>query len=239
MLTWTSAAVTDVGTRRKINEDSMLELPRMGLWVVADGMGGHAAGDYASQKITTDFKTLEIRNRPLPDIIDDMEDRLLAINQHLLTYARERNVPVVGSTMVALLLTERVGVCMWIGDSRLYRCHEQQISRISSDHSLVQAMVDQGTLREDEAQDHPSRNVITRAVGADLHIYPEIRVFKPAPGDGFLLCTDGLYGEVHEMDILDLIIGLNAKDAAESLLDVALHDGADDNVTLIVIKIRD
>jgi protein phosphatase len=239
LLIWTSAHVTDVGTRRKINEDSVLEMPSQGFWVVADGMGGHAAGDYASQSITRLLAELQVRNRPVADIVDDIEDRLTELNHTLQDYARQQQAAVVGSTVVILLLTTDVGVCIWVGDSRLYQFRNHEVKCISRDHSLVQTLIERGEIKPEDARNHPSRNVITRAVGADRTVFSEMRVFKPQAGDAYILCSDGLYGEVHEMDMLDIVNGLNPRDAAEALLSVALTDGADDNVSLVVVKIRE
>lgn len=239
MLIWTSAHVTDVGTRRKINEDSVLEMPSQGFWVVADGMGGHAAGDYASQAITRILAEVQLRNRPVADIVNDIEDRITDINRMLQDYARQQHAAVVGSTMVLLLLTTEIGVCMWVGDSRLYQFRDNEVNCISRDHSLVQSLIERGEIQPEEARHHPSRNVITRAVGADRTVFSDIRVFKPRAGDAYVLCSDGLYGEVHEMDMLDIVSGLNPRDAAEALLSVALTDGADDNISLVVVKIRE
>lgn len=239
MLIWTSAHVTDVGTRRTINEDSVLELPIQGLWVVADGMGGHSAGDFASQLITSRLRQVDIRNRAIADVVDEIEQHLHDLNDIMQQHARDKQVNVVGSTVVILILTEQVGVCLWAGDSRLYQLRNNEIHCLSRDHSLVQAMVDRGEISARQAKKHPSRNVITRAIGADHTVFLDCRVFQPLAGDSYVLCSDGLYNEVHEMDILDLVNGLTPRDAAESMLSVALEDGADDNVSLVVVKIRE
>ncbi|MEC7118576.1 MAG: protein phosphatase 2C domain-containing protein [Pseudomonadota bacterium] len=239
MLIWTSAHVSDVGTRRKINEDAVLELPSQGLWAVADGMGGHAAGDYASQLLVRCLSTVDTRNRPIADVVEDIEQLVMKANDQMHSYARQRRVDAVGSTVVVLLLTNQIGVCLWAGDSRLYQVRDNQIQCISNDHSLVQRLIDQGEITREQAATHPSRNVITRAIGADPQVFLDCRVFQPQSGDGYILCSDGLYNEVHEMDMLDLVNGLMPRDAAESMLSVALDDGADDNVSVVVVKIRE
>lgn len=239
LLIWTSAHVTDVGSRRKVNEDSVLDMSSQGFWAVADGMGGHAAGDYASQAIVRSLGELQVRNRPIAEITDEIEDRLVELNAELQNYAREQQAAVVGSTVVAMLLTSEVGICIWVGDSRLYQFRDNQVNQLTSDHSLVQSLIDRGEITEDEARFHHAKNVITRAVGADRSVFSEMRVFKPKAGDAYVLCSDGLYGEVHEMDMLDIVNGLTCRDAAEALLSVALTDGADDNVSLVVVKIRE
>lgn len=239
MLIWTSAHITDVGTRRKINEDSVLESPIQGIWAVADGMGGHAAGDYASQLITSRLRALNVRQRQISEVVDEVDQAIEAVNHQLRLYAREKQMGTVGSTVVVMILSSRVGVCLWAGDSRLYRVREHQLERISSDHSLIQRLIDQGTLQESEAHLHPARNVITRAVGADEELALDCRLFDPLPGDSYILCSDGLYNEVDELDLCDLAAGLNPRDAADCMLTVALEGGADDNVSAIVVKIRD
>ncbi len=239
MLIWTSAHATDVGTRRKINEDSVLELPSQGFWVVADGMGGHAAGDFASQLITRELAKLECRNRPVADVVDEIELTFFRLNQEMQEHARRQHVSVVGSTVVMMLLTNQIGICLWAGDSRLYQFRDNEVRRITSDHSLIQSLIDRGELTEEQAKYHPSRNVITRAVGADHTVYLDCRVFQPKAGDSYLLCSDGLYNEVHEMDMMDLVNGLIPREATDALVSVALEDGADDNISVIVVKIRE
>lgn len=239
MIAWTSAAATDVGSKRKINEDALLARPEAGLWVVADGMGGHAAGDVASNAVVHPLSQLE-RSDSLPDFVEAVEDSLLLVNQQLRDYARnELGGRTVGSTVVSLILSQRTGVCLWAGDSRLYRLRQGQLTRLSRDHSAVQEMVEAGAITQAEADRHPKSNVITRAVGGAEVLYVDSAVFAPQAGDTYLLCSDGLYNEVAEDSIRRKLALDDEQEATRRLIDEALHNGGRDNVSVVVIKITD
>lgn len=236
MITWTSAAATDVGGKRKINEDALLARPEVGLWVVADGMGGHAAGDVASHAVVHPLGQME-RPDALPDFVEAVEDTLMSVNQQLRDYARDQlGGRTVGSTVVTLLLSQRTGVCLWAGDSRLYRLRNGQLTRLSRDHSAVQEMVEAGAISQAEADRHPKSNVITRAVGGAEVLHVDSAVFAPEADDTYLLCSDGLYNEVAE-DSIRRKLGLDAEEATRRLIDEALDNGGRDNISLIIVKV--
>lgn len=239
MIAWTSAAATDVGSKRKINEDALLARPEAGLWVVADGMGGHAAGDVASNAVVHPLSQIE-RGESLPDFVEAVEDSLLLVNQQLRDYARnELGGRTVGSTVVSLILSQRTGVCLWAGDSRLYRLRQGQLTRLSRDHSAVQEMVEAGAITQAEADRHPKSNVITRAVGGAEVLFVDSAVFAPQAGDTYLLCSDGLYNEVAEDSIRRKLALDDEQEATRRLVDEALHNGGRDNISVVVIKITD
>jgi serine/threonine protein phosphatase PrpC len=236
LITWTSAAASDVGGKRKINEDALLARPEAGLWAVADGMGGHAAGDVASNAIVHPLTQIE-RPESLPDFVDAVEDVLIDVNQQLRDYARDQlGGRTVGSTVVTLLLSQRTGVCLWAGDSRLYRLRNGQLTRLSRDHSAVQEMVEAGAITQAEADHHPKSNVITRAVGGAETLYVDSAVFAPEAGDTYLLCSDGLYNEVSE-DSIRRKLALDQDEAVQRLIAEALHNGGRDNVSVVIVKI--
>lgn len=238
MIRWISAAATDVGSKRRINEDALLERPDAGLWVVADGMGGHAAGDVASHAVVHPLSLVQ-RPDALADFVEAVEDALMSVNQQLRDYAtQELGGRTVGSTVVVLLLSARTGVCLWAGDSRLYRLRGGQLSRISRDHSAVQEMVDAGAITQEEADRHPKSNVITRAVGGSERLLVDAAVFAPETGDTYLLCSDGLYNEVAE-DVIRRKLALVPEDAVKQLLDEALHNGGRDNVSMVVVRLEE
>lgn len=238
MIRWISAAATDVGSKRRINEDALLERPDAGLWVVADGMGGHAAGDVASHAVVHPLSLVQ-RPDALADFVEAVEDALMSVNQQLRDYAtQELGGRTVGSTVVVLLLSARTGVCLWAGDSRLYRLRGGQLSRISRDHSAVQEMVDAGAITQEEADRHPKSNVITRAVGGSERLLVDAAVFAPETGDTYLLCSDGLYNEVAE-DVIRRKLALAPEDAVKQLLDEALHNGGRDNVSMVVVRLEE
>ena len=239
MLTWISAQATDVGAKRKINEDNMLSRPEIGLWVVADGMGGHAAGDVASQSVVAAMTQLKA-STDLADFVDAIEDKLLLVNHQLRKHGQEAlGGRTLGTTVVSLFFTDTMGACIWAGDSRAYLFRDGDLSRISHDHSAVQEMIDAGVITHEQAAYHPHRNVITRAVGGSENLYPEVRVFTVKAGDWYILCSDGFYNELTEETIASHLIQESPEKSVQILMEKALAKGALDNVTLIVIKINE
>lgn len=239
MLVWTSAQATDIGAKRKINEDAVLSRPDIGLWAVADGMGGHAAGDVASQAVIDAL--LQIKpDSDLPDCVDTIEDKILLVNHNLRRHGQEAlGGRTLGTTVVSLFIMDGLGACIWAGDSRLYLFREGELRRISHDHSAVQEMIDSGMITPDQAAHHPHRNVITRAVGGGDKLYPELRVFIVQPGDWYLLCSDGFYNEVSEDVMASLIVQDTLEKSVAMLMEKALMHGAADNVSLIVVKVSE
>lgn len=233
---WSSSALTHVGNVRAVNEDAVLAKPDIGLWAVADGMGGHLVGDVASRKIIEALDALEQRAE-LSDYVDTVEDAVLDINQKMLDYAEVMfESGTMGSTLVVLLLKERVGVCLWVGDSRLYRFRNQQLQQLSRDHSQVEDMIEQGLLTRESAIDYPHKNVITRAVGVENNLYVDINLFTSQLGDSFLLCSDGLYNCVSDEEIQQALTLRDPATITAQLIDKALANGAPDNVSVIVVQ---
>ncbi|HEX5278122.1 MAG TPA: protein phosphatase 2C domain-containing protein [Fluviicoccus sp.] len=239
MLVWTSAQATDIGAKRKINEDAVLSRPDIGLWAVADGMGGHAAGDVASQAVIDALMQIKPDN-DLPDCVDTIEDKILLVNHNLRRHGQEAlGGRTLGTTVVSLFIMDGMGACIWAGDSRLYLFRGGELRRISHDHSAVQEMIDSGMITPDQAAHHPHRNVITRAVGGGDKLYPELRVFNVQPGDWYLLCSDGFYNEVSEDVMASLIVQDTLEKSVAMLMEKALMHGAADNVSLIVVKVSE
>ncbi len=233
---WLTYADTHVGMIREVNEDSICSISENGLWAIADGMGGYEAGDVASNMIV---KTLaEIENlEGLNDFVEAVENALIDVNHRILEYADIMlDGGTLGSTVVALIIRGRVGACLWVGDSRLYRLRNGNLLQLSRDHSQVEEMIQQGHLTPEEAEGHPDSNVITRAVGADKDLYIDINVFSTQIGDTFLLCSDGLYGSVESHDFEETLKLGNSEELLKTLLQKALENGADDNVSIIVVK---
>jgi serine/threonine-protein phosphatase Stp1 len=238
-LKWSSADLTHVGTVRQINEDACLAMPDLGLWAVADGMGGHEAGEVASRMIIDSLRQVSI-----PASWEDFLDMTQACLQEANRQIREKsahfyNHRVIGSTVVILLVYDDQGACLWLGDSRLYRWREGQLKLISRDHSHVQDLVDRGLIKPEEAHNHPLSNVITRAVGSSMHLDIDRRPFRLQAGDIFLLCSDGLNKVVSDDEIAKVLAQGNNQTAVENLIQLALKRGANDNVTAIVVNISD
>ena len=200
-MNWTTAAESHTGMRRKINEDAILSRPDDGLWVVADGMGGHEAGDVASQMVTNALGTL--RCEPgLATFVDQIEDLLLDINLRLRQHSEENfGGRTMGCTVVSMLSRGNAGVALWAGDSRLYRLRGDEFVQITRDHSPLEELLEQGAMTAEEAARHPDANVITRAIGGQAELFIDIVLFDVHDGDIFLLCSDGLYREVEPQEM--------------------------------------
>lgn len=237
-LSWNSFGISHAGKVRRHNEDSMLERPDIGLWVVADGMGGHAKGDVASQMIVESLKKVH-EGTSLTRFIDDVEDRLIEVNERLLQKAKDGGRhQTIGSTVVVMIAYDRYCSYLWAGDSRLYRWRHGRLEQLTTDHSQVELYIEQGLMSREEATGHPHGNMITRAVGAapELHLDTDVREMQA--GDRYLLCSDGLPKHVSNREIENLLREGTAEQACKALIDLTLARGAQDNVTAIVIDIK-
>ncbi|HSG89976.1 MAG TPA: protein phosphatase 2C domain-containing protein [Pseudomonadales bacterium] len=234
---WETAALTDEGKRRAHNEDSILARPDDGIFVVADGMGGHAAGDVAS-KMVTDAVAAMPANGSFPRLVDRFDDTLIDINRQIRAHSDAHfGGKTMGCTVIAMLARRDVGVCMWAGDSRLYQVRDGEMRQISRDHDPLEELVESGALTPEEADDHPDSSVITRAVGGQPDLCLDIIAFKMLPEDVYLLCSDGLYREVLR-DEIHQILGNEepTENTARTLMNLALERGARDNVSVIVVR---
>ncbi|MFQ5660580.1 MAG: PP2C family protein-serine/threonine phosphatase [Gammaproteobacteria bacterium] len=237
-MSWASFGITDVGRVRKHNEDSMLERPEIGLWAVADGMGGHDKGDVASQMIVDKLKKIH-EGTTLVNYIDDIEDRLITVNRKLVEQARASAKRVtIGSTVVVMLAFEKYCIYIWAGDSRLYRLRRDDLRQITADHSQVELYIEQGMISREEALAHPHGNMITRAVGATDELFLDMDIQEMEHGDRYLLCSDGLPKHVYDLEIQDIMKAGNTEESCKKLIDLTLSRGAGDNVTAIVVDIE-
>jgi protein phosphatase len=236
-LKWTSSACTDVGAVRELNEDAYLERPDIGLWLVADGMGGHFAGDVASQMVVSAMDGLEVP-RTLSEFADLVEQRLVDTNTKLREYAEREETHTIGSTVVALIIFREHAVCMWAGDSRMYRLRDGALQQISQDHALVEELVERGVLTPEQAVDHPHGNLVTRAVGAADQLFIDVEIIPVQAGDVFVLCSDGLEKEVLEEELSTPARDGDPSQLCHALMDRALTYGARDNVTVISVAIH-
>ena len=234
---WRSASLSHVGKVRKINEDSCLEAPDRGLWAVADGMGGHSRGDLASQLVINNLDQVAASD-DLATLVDEVEDQILAANHRLLKLTANSG-GTVGTTVVCLVLKGRHGVCLWAGDSRLYRLREGVLEQVSHDHSQVNLLLEQGIITEEEALDHPAANLVTRAVGADSDLFLDIEMWELAAGDRYLLCSDGLDKHVGDTEIAAILSRGEPGEVAGTLIELTLERGASDNVTVEVIEVME
>ncbi|PTS84840.1 protein phosphatase [Pseudomonas sp. HMWF032] len=234
---WRSAARTDTGKVRARNEDAFLALPEQGLWVVADGMGGHQNGALASRLIVEQLA--EPSAGDLPQRLDELRKRLHALNRRLgqeLTVTAAHPDPVIGSTVVALLIEGDRAACVWAGDSRCYLWRGSRLYQLSRDHSLLQQLIDEQQLSPSEAARHPAAHALTRAIGASDELKLEILELDVLPGDAFLLCSDGLYQGVSVDDIGAALNLPSPQLTLNRLFQLALDGPARDNLSAVVIR---
>lgn len=235
-----SASGTDVGRVRKVNEDSLLEATESSLWLVADGMGGHAAGDFASQTIVRAMDSLGVA-ASYQDLRHRVADRLTLANQKIQVHARELGRGAIGSTLVALCGFEDRFLCYWSGDSRVYLYRNRALRQVTRDHTEVQALLDAGTITPQEAQTWPRKNVITRAIGVTPELEVEMVEGRFHDGDLLLLCSDGLteYFEAEELLRVLSYQDWNLDEKCQHLISEAVERGGKDNVTVVLVSAKE
>jgi serine/threonine protein phosphatase PrpC len=242
--------VTHVGRQRQHNEDSFLVESNAKLFLVADGMGGHAAGEIASRIAVDSISEFILHTKEddgtWPHAYDEQfkrsTNRLMAAvriaNTRVLEAMRkDARLRGMGTTVVACMADADIMSFAHVGDSRAYMIRDNALSRITNDHSWVFEQVQAGMLTEAEAEKHPLRNVITRALGGALQVNPDASEIHTKPGDVFLLCSDGLTGMVPEEEILRIVTeSPNLEDGCKKLIDEANERGGLDNITAILVK---
>jgi len=229
-----SHGLTHAGLVRARNEDAFLDRPDIGLWAVADGMGGHDDGDDAS---ASTIASLAVIRPPedLEDFVDQVKTRLLLADRELRRRAAALGSgAVIASTVVTLLAYGEEFACVWAGDSRLYQLRDGRLQRFSTDHSRVQELVNAGALAPEMAASHAEAHIVTQAIGAGRLTFGT-RVGMIRPGDRFLLCSDGLTNMVADDEIAPDLAAATVQIAAERLRDLVLARGAVDNLTVVII----
>lgn len=235
-LRFDTGAATHRGRVRDHNEDSLLIRPDCGLWVIADGMGGHAAGEVASGLIVAELNSVGI-----PGSIEDLEarfrERLQRAHEAILAHSARLGGAVVGSTLVALLAHEDRFACVWAGDSRGYCLAGGGLVALSEDHTEARALLLAGAISAEQAATWQRRHVITRAIGIGPDPDCETRHGEMRPGLSFLLCSDGLTEHLRDDEIAALLAWPHpAQAVAEALVAETLARGARDNVTVVVLR---
>lgn len=233
-LTFRAAARTHAGCVRSLNEDRLLVRTDAGLWAVADGMGGHQAGEVAASRL------VEALDRLTPDGSGYQRLRALIggveqVNGDLFRAAGEAGGGTSGATVVALLAHDGHFACVWAGDSRAYRLRDRRLEQVTHDHTVVQSLIDRGEIAETARRTHPKVHMVTRAVGAAAELDLDQRFAEIAAGDRFLLCSDGLTACVSDAELAEHLAAADPEAAADGLLELALQRGAPDNVSLIVV----
>lgn len=233
---WYSSAGTTVGKHREINEDAYLESPDIGLWAVADGMGGHSAGDVASQRVIDALGTLKATGN-LDSFTACTTECLHTVNADLLEMAGQLGKDqIIGSTVVIMLAVGWRCAGIWAGDSRLYQLRDGKLIQLTHDHALTVGQSRQDIPPGDPSAAEPVSNVITRALGAEPDVSLDVVTFDARIGDRYLLCSDGLIKEVPHQDITDILQRETCRTSAQLLIELALQRGARDNVTVIVAQ---
>ncbi len=252
MLRVDAHGVTDVGRKRKHNEDAYLAVPELGLFVVADGLGGHASGEVASAEAVDSIHAWVLSNRRVldrlridpddPDVLDEargmVEAAVKAATYHVFGLAqvdaRRRGM---GTTVSVMCIAGDTAVLAHVGDSRVYRLRDGGLRQLTHDHTLVAMQVRDGLLTAAEAAKAKHRNVITRAVGSHEYVQVDTAAVTVTPGDVFLLCTDGLHGYLRDEEAFEYL-GLPAAQAAQRLIDLANERGGKDNITALVVRVE-
>ena len=226
-------AKTHVGRVRKVNEDSILVLPDQQIWVVSDGMGGHEGGDFASRTVCDAIAVLP-PDLPATEKLGQIRAAVHAAHQTIVTEAARRQATM-GATVVALVLADGHFGALWAGDSRLYRLRDGRMELLTTDHSVVSALVEAGQLTWDEAGKHPQANAITRAVGVGEVLELDKINGEARPGDRFVLCSDGLNKYAGVAELGRMVAGVPIEVVTDALVQMALDRGGADNVSVIVV----
>lgn len=239
-----SFALTDIGKKREDNEDYVFRseepvgcLPN--LFIVADGMGGHNAGDFASRFCVEEFTAL-LREKNEKTVYSTLDSAFRETNEKLIQQARERSdLDGMGTTFVMAYVQDGVLHVANIGDSRLYLVRSE-IEQITMDHSLVAEMVRNGEINEEMARFHPNKNIVTRAISTNGIVVPDYYEVPLLPNDTFMLCSDGLYSMVENKEIFDIIKNhpSDEQGACEELIEKANQNGGKDNISVIIVSLK-
>ncbi len=240
---------TDIGLKRKQNQDAGLARPDWGLFMVADGMGGHQGGETASRLCVEKLaehvgQHLRSKGKDPLDSETLLHQGLLVANQAIYDLAQQNpELHGMGTTATVLKMKKRVATVLQIGDSRAYFFNADGIWQITRDHSLVQEKLRAGLITREQVKTDEMKNVITRSVGYEPSIKVDAFHMNIEAGDGFLLCSDGLSGPVSDDKMFEILVknasaGLSLEDQAQQLIDAANEGGGDDNVTVVVVKTR-
>lgn len=224
-------AATDVGVKRKHNEDAFLSFPELGLWIVADGMGGHASGEVASTIACQETLEQILQGATLTDAIQLAHEKVLEFSE------QRMDSQGMGSTIVALKVNGSQFELAWVGDSRAY-LFDGSLRLITVDHSYVQELVDCGAIRPEDARYHPQRNIITRSIGSTVNkdLGTELVQGKLQTGESILLCTDGLNSELEDYEISQIFAeSTNPQECVQMLIRAAKEAGGSDNITTVVL----
>ncbi|GEL75925.1 Stp1/IreP family PP2C-type Ser/Thr phosphatase [Tenuibacillus multivorans] len=236
--------VSDVGKVRKVNEDSggiYYNQSNQMLTIIADGMGGHKAGDVASQLSSTYMKELweETGELTSEEVIKDwLEEAIMKTNEYVLSHAHDHQECVgMGTTLVATIYFDEYVIVGHVGDSRLYHVTNEEIRQVTEDHSFVQQLVNNGELTEEEAEYHPKKNVLLQAVGTESNLRIDINTFQWREHEYVLSCTDGLSNKLSSYEMMAVIQGDHSlEEKVDELVSLANQNGGEDNISVVLVQ---
>jgi serine/threonine protein phosphatase PrpC len=245
-----SVARTDVGRKRKHNEDAFLADESHCLFAVADGMGGHAAGDVASQEALDSLRDQVLQHAELlldfqASSSDQDAESVRVILERAVRFATYQVFGLtqvnpdrkgMGTTISSMLLLPQVAITAHVGDSRIYAVRQGTEVQLTQDHTFVAAMLAQGKITSEEAKNHIYSNVLVRAVGVQDHVQVDTRMIRYQPGDVFVLCSDGLHGYLRTGELARLVEPAKLHDTANRLIDLANQRGGKDNITIVLVR---
>jgi protein phosphatase len=237
-----TAACSDVGLRRQANEDSYATAPELGLYLVADGMGGHKAGRVASEMATEHaLRAVEALQGATASPAEKLRQAVSCANREIHRRAEsDSDLSGMGTTLVAILATQERVALAHVGDSRAYLVRAGRIRQLTDDHSLVGELLRRRQISEADAREHPHRHVLTRALGVATATQPDLAELTPAPGDTFVLCSDGLTTHLRDNEILEHVTGeADLQKTCDALVQRANERGGVDNVTVVLVRFED
>lgn len=238
---------SDKGRTRNVNQDSFFVLPDKGIFLIADGVGGHNHGEIASRTAISDIAEYIKENPVSADADADFikqyfVDAIFRVNEHIYKMASESSSGSSGNmatTLILMFISGGKAYAANVGDSRLYLVRDDGIRQITDDHTYVNDLFKKGVIDEEQARVHPDRNLITRAMGAEKTVKPDLYMFDVYDEDILLLCTDGLYDLVSEEEIKAVLVeSVSMRSACGRLVDLANAHGGTDNITTVAVKIQ-
>ena len=239
---WTSASRSHPGRVREVNEDACLDQPEHELWAVADGLGGHTLGEFASGLAVQGLKDLPAAedlahgSSGLEQRVTAAVERLQEVNRRLRAEALWREVPLIGTTIAALVAAGSLCCCLWAGDSRIYLLRDGRLRQLTRDHNHLEAARSRYVSRSDDTLELPRANLVTRAIGAEDTLHIDRTTVELLDGDIFLLCTDGLSNEVSGLSLEQALLPGICSLACDALINIALETEARDNITALVAR---
>jgi protein phosphatase len=240
--------MSDIGLVRENNEDVWVEIPKQNTFVLADGMGGHRAGEVAASEAVSTFSNHvkkifgdSVKNFSLGEIRNEIEYAIQLVNTHVYDMGcQNRELRGMGTTFCCLHFHHDGVVHGHVGDSRIYRVRRGEMTQLTKDHSLLSELVDLGQLDEEEAEGFIYKNIITKAVGTEPFVEPSVHVSDVEEGDIYLMCSDGLSDLISD-DVIASILHkkLNRKEKAKKLIDLAKEKGGHDNITVVLLEVEE